>query len=47
MALLQNTKPKITMPNILKVKKIQPQFEFLEKAKFNILDGHEQKISKL
>ena len=37
MALLQNTKPKITKPKILKVKKNWPQFEFLWKAKDKLL----------
>ena len=33
--MVQNTKPKITKPKIPKVKKIQPKFKFLWKAKLN------------
>ena len=47
MVLLQNTKPKITKPKILKVKKNWPKFEFLWKAKDKLLDSHEQKIVKV
>ena len=47
MVLLQNTKPKTTRPKILKIKKNWPKFEFLWRAKFEILDGHEHKIMKI
>ena len=47
MVLLQNTKPKIAKPKIRKVKKNWPKFEFLWKAKDEILDSHEQKIVKV
>ena len=47
MVMLQNTKPKITKPKILKVKKIWSKFEFLWKARDKLLDSHEQKIVKV
>ena len=35
MVILQNTQPKINKPKIPKVKKIQPKFKFLCKARLN------------
>ena len=43
---LQNTKPKINEPKIPKTKVFDQNLNLCKKAKFKILDGHEQKIKK-